>query len=33
MKRLENLKQQSDESPELQEQMTNNLDRFRRQSR
>jgi hypothetical protein len=33
MKRFENLKQKSDESLELQKQMTKNLDRLRRQSR
>jgi hypothetical protein len=32
LKRFENLKQKL-ESPELQKQMTNNLDRLRRQSR
>ena len=33
LKRFENLKQKLEESPELQKQMTNNLDKLRRQSR
>ena len=33
VKRFENLKQKLEESPELQKQMTNNLDKLRRQSR
>ena len=31
--RFENLKQKLEESPEIQKQMTNNLDKLRRQSR
>jgi hypothetical protein len=33
LKRFENLKQKLEEGPELQKQMTNNLDKLRRQSR
>ena len=33
LKRFENLKEKLEESPELQKQMTNNLDKLRRQSR
>jgi hypothetical protein len=33
LKRFENLKQKLEESPELQKQMTNNLDKLRRQGR
>ena len=33
LKRFEKLKQNLEESPELQKQMTNNLDKLRRQSR
>ena len=33
LKRFENLKQKLEESRELQKQVTNNLDKFRRQSR
>ena len=33
LKRFEKLKQKLEEGPELQKQMTNNLDKLRRQSR
>ena len=33
LKRFENLKQKLEASPELQKQMNNNLDKFRRQNR
>ena len=33
LKRFENLRQKLEEGPELQKQMTNNLDKHRRQSR